>query len=150
MGFRLGVAGFLLFFLLLPLSAQVSFLPSFGNEPSQLSQPEKPETEPGASLIDRLVAQLEAWVNWYEMTWTPWSQADRKWHEAVKVSLTQAAILLQKQSERAEKAENEVAALRLEIERLKRDRLVIGAISAGAGSTLGAILSAIIEQAIRH
>jgi hypothetical protein len=96
------------------------------------------------------VAQLEAWVNWYEMTWTPWSQADRKWHEAVKVSLTQAAILLQKQSERAEKAENEVAALRLEIEKLKRDQLVIGAISAGAGSTLGAILSAIIEQAIRH
>jgi len=150
---RLGAAGFLLFFSLLGLSAQQSSLPSIPDEPIQLSKPETPAPKPGATLTDKLVQQLEAWVNWWEKIWTPWNETDKHWHETVKASLTQAAILLQKQSERADKAESEAIALRLENENLKQkvktlqyESWLFGLAGAGAGVGIAGILYAVSDK----
>ena len=87
-----------------------------------LPDPEIPELTNSMTLIDRLVRQLEAWINWYKKVTT--------WFEEVKTSWNQLKLLLTKQSEQIARLQQENELLR---ESIKQQKVVYG----GAGFVAG-------------
>jgi len=86
------------------------------------------------TLIDKLVKQLEAWINWYKKV--------TDWFEEVKTSWNQLKLLLTKQSEQIASLQRENELLK---ESIKLQKVTYGGTGFAAGFAAGFLSRGLIK-----
>jgi len=86
------------------------------------------------TLIDKLVKQLEAWINWYKKV--------TDWFEEVKTSWNQLKLLLMKQSEQIASLQRENELLK---ESIKLQKVTYGGTGFAAGFAAGFLSRGLIK-----
>jgi len=99
-----------------------------------LPDPEVPELTSSMTLIDKLVKQLEAWINWYKKV--------TDWFEEVKTSWNQLKLLLTKQSEQIASLQRENELLK---ESIKLQKVTYGGTGFAAGFAAGFLSRGLIK-----
>lgn len=99
-----------------------------------LPDPEIPELTSSMTLIDKLVKQLEAWINWYKKV--------TDWFEEVKTSWNQLKLLLTKQSEQIASLQRENELLK---ESIKLQKVTYGGTGFAAGFAAGFLSRGLIK-----
>lgn len=99
-----------------------------------LPDPETPELTSSMTLIDKLVKQLEAWINWYKKV--------TDWFEEVKTSWNQLKLLLTKQSEQIASLQRENELLK---ESIKLQKVTYGGTGFAAGFAAGFLSRGLIK-----
>ena len=99
-----------------------------------LPDPETPELTSSMTLIDKLVKQLEAWINWYKKV--------TDWFEEVKTSWNQLKLLLMKQSEQIASLQRENELLK---ESIKLQKVTYGGTGFAAGFAAGFLSRGLIK-----
>jgi hypothetical protein len=126
--------GLVLCLLLLPVFGQ-----SLPDEPDYPIYPKVEPTPAGAPRIERLKNNLRAWMTWWDQSWTPWNEADQKWHKEVKALWTKLADSLKKSNEEKTALRLENDSLRARIKQLEAERWIWagGGFLAGGGIAVG-------------